>query len=101
MSKTKQNSLNAILDTKSCYWIGLSDLAAEGKFVWQHSFSPLKNYTNWLPGEPNDYYGNEDCVMLKKGSHWGWIDEDCKATNCGNYGPLGPFGPEIHALCQS
>ena len=89
MSKIEQTNLNTILRDDSRYWIGLSDLATEGKFVWQHSFSPLKEHTNWnwLPGEPNDS-GNEDCVCVhqRKGS-WGWNDVRCYI--------------DAHALCKS
>uniref|UniRef100_A0A8C5CAW4 C-type lectin domain-containing protein n=1 Tax=Gadus morhua TaxID=8049 RepID=A0A8C5CAW4_GADMO len=28
----------------------------------------------WLPGEPNDFHGAEDCALAKKG---GWNDDTC------------------------
>jgi hypothetical protein len=39
-------------------WIGLSDLAKEGSFVW-NSNNPA-NYRNWEIGEPNGVT-NENC----------------------------------------
>ena len=87
VSKIEQTNLNTILREDYRYWIGLTDLATEGKFVWQHAFSPLREYTNWIPGEPNNM-GNEDCVMIwpHKGG-WGWND--------------GPCYTNLHALCKS
>lgn len=40
------------------FWIGLTDEAKEGAFVWVTG-EPL-NYTKWHPGEPNNYGGNEN-----------------------------------------
>ena len=33
-------------------WIGLSDQATEGEFIW--SDGSATNYLNWAPGEPNE-----------------------------------------------
>ena len=44
------------------YWIGLNDLAEEGTFVWA-SGQPV-TYTNWAPGEPNDFPPGEDAVVI-------------------------------------
>ena len=41
-------------------WIGLTDLAAEGDFVWWDG-SAL-TYDAWSPNEPNDGGGAEDCA---------------------------------------
>jgi hypothetical protein len=38
-------------------WIGLNDVQNEGTFVWA-SGEPLI-YTNWAPGEPNNFNGDE------------------------------------------
>lgn len=45
-------------------WIGLTDELVEGTFVWLTG-EPLI-YTNWAPGEPNDYQpaGGEDYGIL-------------------------------------
>ncbi|MFZ5477905.1 MAG: MopE-related protein, partial [Myxococcota bacterium] len=55
------------------WWIGLSDVATEGTFVWQESAA---TYTDWRAGEPNDYGGNEDCgAYATSGGQWN--DKDC------------------------
>ena len=43
-------------------WIGLSDVAKEGEFVWTSGEKPT--FTNWAPGEPSNYAGKEDCTTF-------------------------------------
>jgi len=49
----------------SITWIGYSDLSSEGSFLWDETDSSGA-YTNWGPGEPNNYLGTEHCA------HFGW-----------------------------
>jgi hypothetical protein len=46
------------------FWIGLSDIAHEGKFVWMTSGIPAE-YTHWLGGQPDNNF--------KKTEHFGQI----------------------------
>jgi hypothetical protein len=48
--------------TNRFLWIGLNDVALEGTFVWANG-EPL-NFTNWVPGEPNNTGGNENFVAM-------------------------------------
>eukprot|EP00964_Phaeocystis_antarctica_P126175 scaffold89893_cov42-Phaeocystis_antarctica.AAC.1 len=43
-------------------WIGGTDAASEGVWVWSPSNTPL-SYTNWYPGEPSNSAG-EDCLEV-------------------------------------
>src|SRR5690606_32247992 len=60
-------------------WIGLTDRAVEGTFVWDDG-TPL-SFTNWHAGEPNDGGDDpiaEDCVIIagaRVGK--GWDDRPC------------------------
>ena len=54
------------------YWIGGSDLAQEGTFIW-YSGNPL-TFTAWLSGEPNG--GNsENCIRIDTDGKW--RDKSC------------------------
>ncbi|MEL6106236.1 MAG: DUF4347 domain-containing protein, partial [Planctomycetota bacterium] len=52
-------------------WIGINDVAEEGTFVWVNG-DPV-TYTNWAPGEPNDF-GGQDHGILNSGSNLQWDD---------------------------
>ena len=94
LSQSEQSNVAALLNNGKFkfYWIGLNDMAFEGKFEWQHSFTPLGNYTNWIPGEPSNTLGDEDCVIMVVTDNWSWNDFHCDRDE---------WKPdEIHALCQ-
>jgi hypothetical protein len=59
--------------TTELAWIGLTDAQAEG--VWQWVTGEPFSYSNWAPGEPNNYCHNtaqcgEHYVHLQAGSVW-------------------------------
>jgi len=49
----EQNWLSSVFGTTELFWIGLTDRVTEGVFQWV-SGQPV-TYTNWAPGEPNNY----------------------------------------------
>ena len=60
-------------------WIGLSDQKEEGNFTWE-SGRQLSNETeaHWFAGSPDDYGGNEDCVIITTENQiWGMGDIPC------------------------
>ena len=58
-------------------WLGASDLAEEGKFVWASDCEEVGDDNPfWLAGEPNDAGNREDCLAL---ANWaiGMVDLPC------------------------
>ena len=63
-------------------WLGLRRKHARSQFQWVDG-SPLKGYTNWTPGEPNNANGRELCSeMLVSKTFWlnKWNDVNCDTT---------------------
>jgi hypothetical protein len=58
-------------------WLGTTDIAQEGTFIWQSSGKAV-NYTNWYSPNPDGGTG-QNCLLLNF-YHWGWDDEFCNAT---------------------
>jgi hypothetical protein len=75
-------------------WIGLTDQDVEGEFKWIATGEAPK-YTNWYPGEPNNY-GNEDYLLILKSGFVGgngagegkWNDWQGSETNFSSFGPI-------------
>ena len=57
------------------FWLGLNDIEDEGTFVWASS-NTSPSFTFWRPGEPNDQWGNEDCVHIVH-DFYAWNDLEC------------------------
>ena len=96
-SPDEQSSINGALHRNLSYWIGLTDSANEGHFVWQHSSKPL-DWPNWNKGEPNNS-SNEDCVFLAYYSAptWEWNDYQCDNNQ---WNDAAHPRMDIHALCE-
>ena len=72
-SVPNQQVQSALVDTfgQSGYWVGLSDAATEGTFVWSDG-TPL-TYTNWYQGSPanaNNTASNDYVYFLTTGGAW-------------------------------
>lgn len=62
-------------------WTGLNDQQTEGEFVWT-SGEPV-TYANWASGQPDNYNGVEDFVMLYTDGGGRWADYSNRATTAG------------------
>lgn len=49
-------------------WIGLNDAQLEGEMTW--ASGETLGYTNWYPGQPNDYNNQQDYVELLGNGQW-------------------------------
>ena len=57
------------LTTGQLIWLGASDSASEGTFVWvtgPEAGTVVSGYTPWGPGEPNNWDGDEDYVSINR-----------------------------------
>ena len=61
--------------TSGNIWIGLNDFTVEDQWDWPDSCSS-NPYTNWDPGEPNNFGTSENCVEMLSGNGK-WNDYAC------------------------
>ncbi|XP_030625584.1 C-type lectin domain family 4 member E isoform X2 [Chanos chanos] len=59
------------------YWIGLKDDVSEGTWRWLNGSELVTSY--WMPGEPNDDLGIEDCAAIYPAGNLrkSWNDVPC------------------------
>ena len=69
---------------------GLSDYCTEGEFRWK-SDGAETTYENWRVNEPNNYLGNEHCVLIDGENKWNDIRCLLEETEHGNI---------LTAICQ-
>ncbi|XP_052692507.1 perlucin-like protein [Crassostrea angulata] len=57
-------------------WLGGTDLAEEGKWVWQ-STSTLFSFSAWPTRQPNNLDNNQHCLSLYLPNGLTWNDREC------------------------
>lgn len=71
-SSAEEQQLKSLFGSSEPLWIGLSDSKVEGQYAWVTG-EPF-SYANWLPGEPNNWGGDEDFIAMNFGSGSQWND---------------------------
>jgi hypothetical protein len=68
--------------SKSCYWLGYTDRAKEGSYVWIDKTD--SEYSNWnvKKNEPNNAYCSENYATLLKSGYWNDL-RNSEFTTCG------------------
>ncbi|XP_017058819.1 C-type lectin domain family 4 member K-like [Drosophila ficusphila] len=67
------SALNEKLKRSTSYWLGITDVAKEGEFVSVASGKPPA-FLKWFSSQPDNYNGNQNCVVLNDSKMW---DSDC------------------------
>ncbi|CAG2187678.1 unnamed protein product [Mytilus edulis] len=72
----------AIIVPSKDYWIGGSDLATEGVFIWENTSVTVNLPTStlfqgWLLDQPDNNNNNQHCMMLAHQFDFKWNDAKC------------------------
>ncbi|XP_077968708.1 uncharacterized protein LOC120334845 isoform X1 [Styela clava] len=74
------NATFEIVGSVNSYFIGGNDRATEGDWKWQDGTDVIMRgktgYQNWKPGQPNNYGGKENCLLIGRNSYQ-WVDSPC------------------------
>ena len=63
----------------TAWYIGATDKAVEGEFVWMNSKQSLsKVFTDYIPGEPGNVNHDEGCLVLYQKGDYRWADVSCE-----------------------
>ncbi|XP_046659397.1 multiple epidermal growth factor-like domains protein 6 isoform X2 [Homalodisca vitripennis] len=52
----------------------------QGHWIWMSTGDTLPDFTDWLPGEPNNDGGNENCLHLVESNNQGYMWNDVPCT---------------------
>ncbi|XP_038065103.1 alpha-N-acetylgalactosamine-specific lectin-like [Patiria miniata] len=64
--------------TSSSMWIGFTDVAEEGNFIWTDGSAV--GFTRWRSGQPWIKAGEADCTEMVSGWDGEWNDDPCGST---------------------
>ena len=50
--------------------------------MWMNSKKTLSQvFTDWMPGQPNNYNHDQGCLVLYQGGSYHWEDESCEGIH--------------------
>ncbi|XP_034741186.1 galactose-specific lectin nattectin-like [Etheostoma cragini] len=67
--------INKVSGTQNPSWIGGSDAVKEGTWMW--SDGSKFNYKSWNEGQPDNWLGQENCLVMSWLSTGNWNDWVC------------------------
>ncbi|XP_077968718.1 uncharacterized protein LOC144422778 [Styela clava] len=74
------NASVELVGSINSYFIGGNDRAIEGDWKWQDGTDVIMReevgYQNWKHGQPNNYGGGEDCLLVGRDTYQ-WTDNPC------------------------
>ncbi|CAC5415431.1 MRC [Mytilus coruscus] len=77
ISGSSENSWVVTILTKAVqhqfgYWMGATNVK-DGQWKWINDLSKVQ-YSNWIPGQPDNSKGVEDCASFWKDNNYNWND---------------------------
>ncbi|XP_050396406.2 uncharacterized protein LOC126814966 [Patella vulgata] len=79
-TQSEMDFIHTIRDVTSSYWVGVSDLAIEGKWYWLDGTELTAEQSRFAPGQPANTTAWNDCAFManEQGSSL-WSDVYCSA----------------------
>lgn len=66
----------SILGNRDSFWIGGKRGGGLYDFYW-FGYDEKVKYTDFHQGDPNNWMGNENCLLLWSGDDLKWVDANC------------------------
>ncbi|VDH94800.1 low affinity immunoglobulin epsilon Fc receptor [Mytilus galloprovincialis] len=61
------------------FWLGGTDIQNEGDWIWTSS-QTVVTFDDWTVDAPNNRFGNEHCLAIRKLNGFQWNDDDCSSS---------------------
>nr|XP_039267088.1 uncharacterized protein LOC120342363 [Styela clava] len=78
---TLETAIEEIVPTNGYTWIGATDAVAEDYYRWSDGTAVDDYYTDWQPGQPDQFTNYEDCLEIRYYSSLAWNDRACESRN--------------------
>lgn len=80
-NKTLHSRQTEAVQHKIGYWMGATNVK-DGQWKWINDLSKVQ-YSNWIPGQPDNSNGVEDCACFLKANNYNWNDASSKKDGLG------------------
>ncbi|XP_033753146.1 perlucin-like protein [Pecten maximus] len=63
------------------FWLGGNDIRTERRWVWNpYNILVNRDCVDWDRGQPDNYHGNQDCMLLWARADFRWDDQSCASA---------------------